>query len=239
MIGRRILTSVACSLLMSSEALAYVYSQVCNAGSTTYTTSISCTGNVPINGAIVVAHSSGDTTGYDITSSWASAIPLSSTLEVNNGGNLDGVGRPFTVPGTQTGVTWTGSFSTTVRIKNICVSHVAHPRDVTLAQTQTATGSGTNVSVPAATASCPAGYDMATIVSVMTYAGPTLTLAGTGTQICGVDNCISEACRATFQNVYDGGGAFSGTFSTSATWVAIVYRFCLKRNLAGLVTTTD
>jgi hypothetical protein len=240
MIGRRILISVACLSIVSRGALAYTYSQVCNAGSTTYTTSISCIGDVPTKGAVVVAHSSDNTTGYSITSSWASSVPLSSGVEVNNGADLDGVGRPFSVPGAQTGVTWTGSFSTNVRIKNICVSHVAQARDVTLAQTQTAIGSGTSVSVPAATASCPAGYGAATIASVMVYStnsAPTLT--GTGTQLCGISNCVSATCRATFQHGYDGGGAFSGTLSVSATWAAIVYRLCLKRNMAGWVGTTD
>jgi hypothetical protein len=239
MIGRRILTSVACLLLVFGEAFAYTYSQVCNAGSTTFTTSISCTGDVPGKGAVVVAHSSDDTTGYSITSSWASASPLSSALEVNNGTSLDGVGRTFSVPTSATGATWSGSFTDSVRVKNICVAHVAHTKAFNLAQTQTATGSGTTVSVPAATTACPAGYDMATIVSVMTYSSTAPTLTGTGTQLCGIDNFVSSTHRATFQRAYDGSGAFSGTLSVSSTWVAIVYRFCPKLNLAGWIGTTD
>jgi hypothetical protein len=80
---------------------------------------------------------------------------------------------------------------------------------------------------------------MATIVSVMTYSSTAPTLTGTGTQLCGINNFVSATHRATFQHGYDGGGAFSGTLSVSATWVAIAYRFCPRRDLAGWMGTTD
>jgi hypothetical protein len=80
---------------------------------------------------------------------------------------------------------------------------------------------------------------MATIVSVMTYSSTAPTLTGTGTQLCGINNFVSATHRATFQHAYDGSGAFSGTLSVSATWVAIVYRLCLKRGMAGWIATTD
>jgi hypothetical protein len=143
------------------------------------------------------------------------------------------------VPSAATGAAWSGSFTDSVRVKNICVAHIAHTRVFNLTQTQTATGSGTTVSVPAATTSCPSGYTMATIVSVMTYSGSAPTLSGTGTQLCGIDNFVSSTHRATFQHGYDGSNAFSGTLSVSATWVAIAYRFCPKRNIAGWIGTTD